>query len=578
MEKNVQSTLGKIKQVRIFYLFNLIIALFMIIPSVNAQSQLLYLKQGDPSEWTETGVPGNQHEEISQWTSQGYTVQTMNLTTTTITSTLLAGYQVLRFNGEGGVRNISTAEGNAIYNWVVSGGKLLADVSWTKHVPAVSSFGVQTIDGLNGGSTGLDWYFHGAPMLDGPVMGPEGGVDLFSSSAMDKPILTSGSTLIVDYYKSGYPMIVHNQFGIGRVVIVFSNAWSHDEDWPGNAYRANIFEADNLQFLQNVIEYFNTNLLYLKQGDPSEWTITGVPGNQHEEISQWTSHGYLVQTMNLTTTTITSSLLSNYEVLRLNDEIGVRNISQAEGNAIYNWVLQGGKFLADIAFTKHVPAVSPFGVETIIGANGGGSGLDWYFNGAPMVDGPITGPMDGVQSFASSAMDRPVLSNNSTLIVDYYKGGYPMIVHNQFGAGKAVIVFTIAWSHDQDWPGNAYQANIFEEDNLEYLQKIILYFQTYTGIDDQSGHSGTKISLQGYPNPFVNDTKIKFHLSHPDMVSIAILDISGKEVAKVCQNQNFNEGDQEVNIDGVNLKPGIYLVELMTNEFKGIGKVVKISR
>lgn len=155
-------------------------------------------------------------------------------------------------------RALTSAEGNAIYNWVMNGGKLLADIGWTIHVPGVAPFGVQTIEGQNGGSTGLSWYFHGAPMTDGPVTGPMGGVALFASSAMDHPVLSTPNNLITDCSKSGYPMIVHNQFNQGKVVIVFAHAWSHDLDWSTNAYRSTIFQANNLQFLQKVIQYFQT--------------------------------------------------------------------------------------------------------------------------------------------------------------------------------------------------------------------------------------------------------------------------------------------------------------------------------
>lgn len=219
-------------------------------------TDFLYLKAGDPSTWTNTGVPGNQHEEISQWTVAGYQVHPMNLTTTTITTSLLNGYEVFRLTGGNAPRTITASEGSAIYSWVLNGGKLLADIQATIMVPAISSFGIQTIDGQNGGSSGLNWFFSGAPMLDGPIIGPEGGVSSFASSCMDHPVLAPNHTLVVDYYKSGYPMIVHNQFGSGKAIIVFTNAWSHDQEWPGNAYRATIFEGQNLQFLKNCIQYF----------------------------------------------------------------------------------------------------------------------------------------------------------------------------------------------------------------------------------------------------------------------------------------------------------------------------------
>jgi hypothetical protein len=42
---------------------------------------------------------------------------------------------------------------------------------------------------------------------------------------------------------------------LGKVVIVFAQGWSHDADWPTTAYRASIYEEDNLQLLNNCIQY-----------------------------------------------------------------------------------------------------------------------------------------------------------------------------------------------------------------------------------------------------------------------------------------------------------------------------------
>jgi hypothetical protein len=555
----------------------LLMVLFTGTSGLFAQKTLLYLKGGNPSTWTNTGIPGNQHEEITRWTSAGYNVQTMNLTTTTITYNLLTSYQVLRLNGELGPRDITQSEGDAIYTWVLSGGKLLADIGWTKMVPAISSFGVVTIEGQNGGGTGLDWYFNGAPMVDGPITGPEGGVTSFASSAMDHPMLSSNNNLIVDYYKSGYPMIVHNQFGAGKVIIVFTNSWSHDEDWPTNAYQANIFEEDNIDFLENCIQYFVSNLLYLKGGDPSTWTNTGVPGNQHEEITRWTNAGYNVQTLNLTTTTITSSLLAGYQVLRLNGELGPRDMTQSEGDAIYSWVLSGGKLLADIGWKKMVPAISSFGVVTIEGQNGGSTGLDWYFHGAPMYDGPVTGPEGVVTSFASSAMDHPMLASNNNLVVDYYKSGYPMIVHNQFSYGKVVIVFTNSWSHDEDWPTNAYQANIFDGDNIEFLENCIQYFSTLTGMMEHVIEPNNSLGIYSFPNPFISETIIRFRISSPGMISLVLYNVNGKKISNILQQQYYTKGEHEVILDDENLMNGVYILELISDDSRMVGKIIKNS-
>ncbi|MEI7492817.1 MAG: PKD domain-containing protein, partial [Bacteroidota bacterium] len=337
--------------------------------------------------------------------------------------------------------------------------------------------------------------------------------------------------------------------------------------------------GSNIKTRTNYITVLNSysNLLYLKGGDPANWTVTGIPGNQHEEIAQWTSNGYNVETMNLTTTTINAALLNNYQVLRLNGEGGPRNLTDAEGSAIYSWVISGGKLLADIGWTKHIPAVTLFGIQTIEGQNGGASGLSWYFHGAPIYDGPITGPEGGVNSFASSCMDHPVLAANNNLIVDYYKSGYPMVVHNQFGYGKIVVVFANAWSHDLDWSTNAYRATIFQADNLLFLQKCILYFQISSGQEDISPFEKNEPQVYSFPNPFTNIIKLQVHLQKPAVVTILISDMSGKIINQVVANQQYSAGLNEIEYSGGLLPDGIYCFEFIIGKAKLVKKIIKRS-
>ncbi len=224
----------------------------------NQSNALLYLKVGSPSNWVGTGAQGRA-EEISRWTNAGYIVTPLDFSQTTVTEELLNNYNVLRVDGYACYRAISSAEGLAIYYWVMSGGKLMADIMCANQVPAVSLFGVQNIEGQNGGSSGLSWYFHGAPFLTGPVTGPGGTANSLALEAMDHPVLSSNHNLIIDGTISGYPMVVHNQFGNGKAIIIFTGGWCQNAAPPGNAYQANIFQADNLQFLSNCIQYLSAN-------------------------------------------------------------------------------------------------------------------------------------------------------------------------------------------------------------------------------------------------------------------------------------------------------------------------------
>jgi len=215
-------------------------------------------------------------------------------------------------------------------------------------------------------------------------------------------------------------------------------------------------------------------MLYLKNGDPSSWTTPGASGSQAEEISRWENAGFEVTTMDLSNTTITSSLLSNYDILRLYSYKG-RGYTSNESNAISSYVTNGGNLFADVPHTSDVSAVSFFGVDNILGNNGGSNGLDWFYHGAPYVFGPITGPTGSLSTMAIECMDRPVLKSNHSLTIDATVEGYPAIAHGSFGSGKIVLMLVVSWSHDATYPGNAYRANIYQEQNLQFLQNCIVY-------------------------------------------------------------------------------------------------------
>ena len=222
---------------------------------------LLYLKRGNPSSWTTPEQPGSQWREIQTWENSGYTVTTIDFLSVTINTSLLSNYSTVRINGNNGDRPITSSEGQALYQWVQSGGNLFAEIPYTNMVPGVSLFGVQTINGQNGGSNGTSWHFNGAPWVIGPVFGPTSTIEEFASECMDKPALTSNHNFEIDATISGYPAIVHKSYGseyenTKKVIIVFAQGWSHDASYPGNAFRANIYQGDNLAFLSNCIDYF----------------------------------------------------------------------------------------------------------------------------------------------------------------------------------------------------------------------------------------------------------------------------------------------------------------------------------
>jgi hypothetical protein len=78
---------------------------------------------------------------------------------------------------------------------------------------------------------------------------------------------------------------------------------------------------------------------------------------------------------------------------------------------------------------------------------------------------------------------------------------------------------------------------------------------------------------QNYPNPFNPSTTIAFHLLHPELVSLKLFDVLGREVATVMQ-QELPSGKHEVKFDGAALASGAYFYRLQAGEFTATKKLL----
>jgi poly(3-hydroxybutyrate) depolymerase len=64
-----------------------------------------------------------------------------------------------------------------------------------------------------------------------------------------------------------------------------------------------------------------------------------------------------------------------------------------------------------------------------------------------------------------------------------------------------------------------------------------------------------------YPNPFNAATTVSFTLEHPSMVSMSVVDVLGRAVATLAQDQRFAAGSHRVSFDGSSLSTGTYFVQ-----------------
>ena len=81
---------------------------------------------------------------------------------------------------------------------------------------------------------------------------------------------------------------------------------------------------------------------------------------------------------------------------------------------------------------------------------------------------------------------------------------------------------------------------------------------------------------QNYPNPFNPNTTIKYAISNPQLVTLKVYDVLGKEVITLV-NQMQTSGDYEVEFNAEELGSGVYYYQLKAGEFVSTKKMILIK-
>ena len=85
--------------------------------------------------------------------------------------------------------------------------------------------------------------------------------------------------------------------------------------------------------------------------------------------------------------------------------------------------------------------------------------------------------------------------------------------------------------------------------------------ETFLSIDESILPSQLTL-LQNFPNPFNPTTTISFNLGKSEVVNMSILDLNGREVYKLINNQFYLAGQHSINIDATELPSGLYFYRL----------------
>jgi hypothetical protein len=123
-------------------------------------------------------------------------------------------------------------------------------------------------------------------------------------------------------------------------------------------------------------------------------------------------------------------------------------------------------------------------------------------------------------------------------------------------------------------------------DDRELLMKNYLEFfglsDFITNIPGVAGAPKGELKAGNFPNPFSNQTDIKFSLAESAETELLIYDIFGKTIVRLLSNQRLTAGDYSVKWDlkdgSKKLVPaGIYFYQLRIGEMITTGKMIKLD-
>jgi hypothetical protein len=97
------------------------------------------------------------------------------------------------------------------------------------------------------------------------------------------------------------------------------------------------------------------------------------------------------------------------------------------------------------------------------------------------------------------------------------------------------------------------------------------------GLNGKIMNQASSIGLcQNSPNPFSQNTWIKFNLKNASKIDLDVFDILGNKVAILYENEQFKSGDYDYifNASSYHLKPGIYYYTLSSDEYQITKKMI----
>uniref|UniRef100_A0A7C4TBH9 T9SS type A sorting domain-containing protein n=1 Tax=candidate division WOR-3 bacterium TaxID=2052148 RepID=A0A7C4TBH9_UNCW3 len=96
------------------------------------------------------------------------------------------------------------------------------------------------------------------------------------------------------------------------------------------------------------------------------------------------------------------------------------------------------------------------------------------------------------------------------------------------------------------------------------------------GVEEYNQKIKNKIDLNIKPNPFVRNALIIFTVKQTSTVTLSLLDVNGRVVAKIIDNQTLIPGNYQYRVPERLTESGVYFIVLKSNDFTNAVKLVKL--
>lgn len=187
------------------------------------------------------------------------------------------------------------------------------------------------------------------------------------------------------------------------------------------------------------------------------------------------------------------------------------------------------------------------------------------------------------QTTAGTPLGTLIVTNSATTQIATTSGsGYSTLQYieqTQYGyQGTDSLVWTFNWKAPSSGAGSVTFYGCFNTGNgnsvptgtFVYPATLVIPEST-AGVDDIAAQN-TSFSI--FPNPAKEQCSITYSLQKATHVQVNMYAIDGKKISNLADNM-VNQGNHTQNMAlPLNIKPGVYLLQLITNEQSTIQKIV----